>query len=82
VHIVQKSEEWVKCGACSGTGSRQKAGPELLDRLQNMDISRTDRARLIQGVCIACGGKGQSLKRTRIYMDRVGFVTWLKAVLF
>ena len=82
MHVIKKVEEWVKCEACSGTGTVTPAQGALIAALNAMKLKRKDRAHIVQGVCTACGGATQLRLKKTVYVERVGFFTWLKRQIF
>ena len=76
MRITVKTEEWVKCPVCSGTGVRP------VGRVPPAALSSRYRARLAQGICLACGGLGQRKVVKRQLVARAGFLRWLWSYIF
>ena len=79
MRIISKREEWVKCRKCSGTGG---VNPVPVNLVSSISLRPADRAKLLQGVCLACGGLGQRKVVHKEVLDQVGFFKWVWIVLF
>ena len=82
MYLYEKRHEWIKCQSCSGTGTLGAIDRQLLPVVNNLNVSKKDRAFLVQGVCTACAGTGQIklIKKTGMY--RLGLFLWLWRQLF
>ena len=71
---------WTKCPCCGGTGRADKIEPTYLAVLRF--TSAAVMARLVQGICSTCKGKGQIRLEQKTFDGRVGFFEWLWKAIF
>jgi len=74
VRRIHKTEEWIKCNVCSGTGKDLR---HVKSDFEGKIPRNVMEAFLFQGICLACNGKGMQKVIRKETVETVGFLWWV-----
>ena len=75
--ISIKEVVWHKCAACGGTGGGRPLTPQMVAAFNAAGVSQDVLGKMVQGVCLVCGGRGQYSIKEEVGTADVSVWGWL-----